>query len=305
MIMKTIGCLKLLLIITALRVEAAENPISEARYKLSAGDLLSADAIVDEYHRSHPDDSTYAAAVAWLARGALMLRNEEAASQYLAQAKAVTAHLLQTQNVKDDPLLANAVGATIEVEARLLAVRGQRDRAIALLGTELPKWTLFSIQARVQKNLNLLTLEGKPAPALPEQAKGKPVLLFLWAHWCSDCKAEGPVIARVWKQYQPRGLVVLAPTRRYGTVHDKDNATSEEEDREIEAVWKDSYAGLADVGHPVSDEIMRAYGVSSTPTLVLIDRNGTVRMYKPFRMSDANLESQVERVLAIQPSIKK
>ena len=85
-----------------------------------------------------------------------------------------------------------------------------------------------SIHARLQKNLNLLALAGQPAPPLTiapylgpkpvslAQLKGSPVLLFFWAHWCSDCKAEGPIIARIRSEFGTRGLILLAPTQLYG-----------------------------------------------------------------------------------------
>lgn len=89
----------------------------------------------------------------------------------------------------------------------------------------------------------------------------------------------------------------MAPTRRRGTVGDNQNATPGEEDAEIERVWKESYAGLAGVSHPVDRAAMLAYGVSSTPTLVLIDREGIVRLYCPFRLSESALATHVDALL--------
>ncbi len=86
-------------------------------------------------------------------------------------------------------------------------MEGQRDQAVLFLRDELKRWQGTSIVTRIQKNVNLLTLEGKPAPPLdvtqgvggvkplPLAAhRGHPVLLFLWAHWCPDCKAEAATI---------------------------------------------------------------------------------------------------------------
>ncbi len=263
------------------------------RSKISAGDLASADPITDEFCRVKGPNAECANAVAWLARGALMMGNREQARLYLERARKMTSDLVKKIRPEDDYDLGIAIGTVIEVDAKLLASQGATAKAVALLQAELNHWQLWDIKARVQKNLNLLTLEGKPAPVLGQEIKGKPALLFLWGHWCSDCTGEAPVIARIRQRYAPKGLVVLAPTRRRGIVGDK-NATPPEEDAEIEHVWKKSYPGLEGVSHPADQAAMLAYGVSSTPTLVLIDREGIVRLYCPFRLSESALARRID-----------
>lgn len=285
-----------LLLLTASLAFAAVT--SEIRYKISAGDLSSAEAIAEDFHRDHGADPEYADAVAWLARGAMVLGKTEAAARYLSETKALTADLLKTKRIEDEDHLESAVGISIEVEAQLMAARGERDKAIAFLESQRPLWHTWRVQSRIEKNIDLLTLEGKPAPELDPSYRGKPVLLFLWAHWCGDCKAQGPTIARLKARYEPRGLQVVAPTRRYGYVGKTENVPPDKEDIEIERVWKESYAGLAGVPHPESDAMMLRYGVSATPTLVLIDKQGTVRLYTPTRMSEAELSHRIEALLS-------
>jgi thiol-disulfide isomerase/thioredoxin len=278
--------------------------ISDVRFKISAGDLSSAEALVEDYHRANGVNSEYAAAVSWLARGALTLGQTEAAARYLAETRALTSALLKTKRVEDDSFLEAAVGTRIEVEARIMAAGGEQDQAVAFLESELPHWKTWWIEARIHKNLDLLTLEGKPAPELDASYRGRPVLLFLWAHWCGDCKAQGPVIARLKRKYEPRGLRVLAPTRLYGEAPGVAHPTAEQENQEIERVWKTSYAGLEGAPHPIGEAMMLRYGVSSTPTLVLIDREGIVRMYRPTRMTESELSGRIEALLGRQENRK-
>src|SRR5450755_4197621 len=218
--------------------------VADVRYKVAAGDLMSADAIADEFCRYHPGTSECAAADSWLARGAEMTKNYRLANMYVERTSALTTGLLKKSRVEDDPFLATAVGANYEVKARLLADQGARDRAITLLRAELPKWKDWAVRARLQKGLNLLSLVGTQAPVLYPEMKGKPALLFLWGHWCGDCTGQEPVMARIWKRYHPQGLVMIAPTRRNGTVQDRDGVPPAEEDAEIERVWKTSYGEL-------------------------------------------------------------
>jgi thiol-disulfide isomerase/thioredoxin len=290
------------LLLLSLVLPASGAVVTEVRFKLSAGDLFSAEAIAEDYHLANGANSEYAAAVAWLARGASMLGKTDFAARYLAETKALVSELLKTKRVEDDAYLEAAIGISIEIEAQTIAATGNRDQAVKFLEAQLPLWKTWPLQSRIHKNLDLLTLEGKPAPELDEKYRGSPVLLFLWAHWCGDCKAQGPTIARLKEKYEPRGLRVIAPTRRYGDVPKIEKPTAEQEDREIERVWKASYAGLEGAPHPISEAMMLRYGVSATPTLVLVDRQGIGRMYTPTRMTEAELSRRIEALLPETPT---
>jgi thiol-disulfide isomerase/thioredoxin len=124
--------------------------------------------------------------------------------------------------------------------------------------------------------------------------KGKPALIFFWAHWCGDCKGEIPILARIKSEFGPRGLAVIAPTQKYGYIAGGEEAPPEVELRYIDQVRQRYYAGIIDTPAPVSEENFRRYGASTTPTLVLVDRAGIVRLYHPGSISYEELRTKVE-----------
>jgi thiol-disulfide isomerase/thioredoxin len=204
-----------------------------------------------------------------------------------AQAYQYAQHL----SIARDPHLQTALGAAIEVHAQALAAQGERAEAVSYLREQLKAYMATPIRARIQKNLNLLNLEGKPAPALimthmlgsakaPVTA-GKPVLLFFWAHWCSDCKAEAPFLTQM-----PHDLVVIAATQHYGYIGATENVPLAEETKYIDQVRQQFYPNLP---VPLSEENFKLYGASTTPTIVLIDRKGIVRLYHPGIMNPTEL----------------
>jgi thiol-disulfide isomerase/thioredoxin len=228
-----------------------------------------------------------AEALSWQARTALQQKKYPEADALAAQAYQYTQHL----NIAKDAKLQTALGAAIEVHAQVLAAQGDRAEAVNYLREQLKIYLATPIRARIQKNLNLLNMEGKPAPKLamtqmmgPDKAPvttGKPVLLFFWAHWCADCKAEAPFLTQM-----PRDLVVIAPTQHYGYIGATENVPPAEETKYIEQVRQQFYSHLP---VPLSEENFRIYGASTTPTIVLIDRKGIVRLYHPGLMNPNEL----------------
>jgi thiol-disulfide isomerase/thioredoxin len=293
--LKRIRAAAAVLLLVACTDLPAADLVRTVRYKLSAGDLASGEAAVEEYRRTTGVDAEYLDAVGWLARGAQMLGRREKAAGYAAEVrKAISA---------EEPALLVPLGAAIEVEGRLRLGANGRGAALRYWETELAGAKDPSLRSRIRKNMNLVSLEGEKAPEIggsgPRLASfsGRPVLLFFWAAGCGDCKAESAKLARLHARYASKGLGFVAPTRLYGGGPDEKNATPELESAQIEKSWAEIFPGLSAVPRPVDTETMVRYGVSATPTYALLDGKGIVRLYAPTRLTEADLSQRIESLL--------
>ena len=299
-----------LLLLIVLVTPAWAGIVEDVRGALAENSFTAADLYLKAYRTKNGITPEYVEAYSWMGRAALAARNYDQAADYAKQTKALALEELKQRALDAEPHLPTALGAAIEVEAETLAARGQRSQAIEVLQTALHTYGGTTIRARLQKNLNLLYLEGKPAPALraaqflgPKppalaQLKGSPVLLFFWAHWCVDCKAEAPIITQLRTEFAPKGLTVLGPTRLYGYTAQVENAAPSDELAYIDAVRHRFYAGLLDMPVPLSTYNFDTYGASTTPTLVLLDRAGKVAMYHPGALAYDQLKAEIEKVVA-------
>jgi thiol-disulfide isomerase/thioredoxin len=263
---------------------------------VARGDLPRAAEMIRSYRASKGVTPEVVEALSWMARGEFAKKDLVQADKYAQETYKLSQEQLKTHPLAHDPSLQIAIGAAVEVEANILVTRGQRAEAVAYLQDQLKTYYASPIRARIQKNLNLLSLEGKRAPALEKVTipTGKPVLLFFWAHWCSDCKSEIPILARIKTEFVPKGLVFIAPTEKFGYVAGGENAPPEVEVRYIEQVRQQYYQSIIDSPATVSEENFNRYGASSVPTFVLIDRNGTVKMYHPGGLTYEELRPRVE-----------
>ncbi len=135
-------------------------------------------------------------------------------------------------------------------------------------------------------------LEGKPAPdfVLPvihngkkgdriqlSNLKGQAVVLSFWASWCGPCRAEAPSVDRLARRLRDKGVTVIG-------VNTNDEPGS--------AV---AFAKRENLSFPiVSDQDGRvgaSFGVSSLPTLVVVDNNGVVAGARSGLTDGSSIES--------------
>lgn len=273
------------------------------------GDFATADRLIDNYRQRFGVNPEAALAMSWQARGALALGRLEFAESYADKARDWSVQQLKTRKLDAESMVPLALGASIEVHGQVMARRGEISSAVAYLEIERRKYAGTSIVERISKNINLLSLKGKRAPSLdatewigakpPTWAsyRGKPVLVFFWAHWCPDCKEMSPLMANLMRRYGPRGLAIVTPTRYYGYVEGGTDARKPAEKAYIQQIRDRYYSPLAGAGTPLSNAIFEAYGCSSTPTLALIDKQGIVRWYHPGTATEAELIREIEAVL--------
>jgi thiol-disulfide isomerase/thioredoxin len=284
---------------------AMASLVGDVRQAVARNDFAAAEKVLEGVRSQKGVTPEWLEAHSWLGRGALAAKDLDRALAYAGTTRKLALEQLGSRGLDDERRLPIALGASIEVQAQAMAARGERAEAVAFLRRELETWRTTSVRTRIQKNLNLLTLEGQPAPPLETSTslggptpglaalKGRPVLLFFWAHWCGDCKNQVPILARLSREFASRGLTIIGPTQRYGYVARGEEAGAEKETAYIEEIRKRSYAEIPGMTVPVSEENFRTYGASTTPTLVLVDAKGVVRAYSPGNVTYEQLAARI------------
>jgi thiol-disulfide isomerase/thioredoxin len=146
--------------------------------------------------------------------------------------------------------------------APLMLVRGGEQREIELRPEPYPiKVPELPGPPKVGSVAPALKLE--PFRGDAAMAGGKPHLLFFWATWCTPCKFALPEVMAYAAQ---RGVDVIAVT---------------DEDADTLGGFFDQFKDPfpATVAMDPYRTSFRSYGVSGTPTFVLVDADGVVRHY--------------------------
>lgn len=312
MIARRLPALIIAIGVTAVTADAQSTLVADVRAAIAKNDFAAAEALVETARVGGQLTPVGLEAKSWLGRGALAAGRLDEAMDHAVETHELVLEALKTRQLASEPSLVTALGAAIEVQGQAAAQQGQRALAVQFLRKELATYSAPpELHKRIAKNVNLLSLEGAEPPPLDlseflgtptapalSALKGKVVLLFFWAHWCSDCKIQGPILASLLDRYGSQGLTIVAPTQRFGYAAGGARVGPQEERQYIEQVRDTHYAFLRQYAVPLAEQNHRTYGVSSTPTLVLIGRDGRIARYQPGRLPEDQLESLIVKLLS-------
>ena len=264
--------------------------------------------VESEREKRSADDPELLAALSWVARGASFVEDWKIAQAYAQETYRRSSKLAKKNGVDFSPMLATALGASIEVLGVVYRETGKRDKAIGFLKNQRERYRGTSIESRIQKNYLLASLEGKPMPALnpdryvgdspPVDVNGKVVVYYFWAHWCGSSKRQKPALIKLHEQFGDQGLAFVGPTKLFGFSKSRKKKVSEDEELAyVEGSWQKEYPLPDWMSRPMKQSYFDDFGVSTTPTMVIADREGVVRLYHPGLMTLEELEAVVMPLL--------
>ncbi len=147
-----------------------------------------------------------------------------------------------------------------------------------------PAFTLPVIHDSAAETPSLVPGRAPAAQLSLADLKGKPVILDFWATWCGPCQMQTPILDRIARRYQDKGLTIVGVN-----VHDDDHAAARK------------YAQKKNLSYPiVVDETgmaQRDYAVNNLPSLILVDREGRIVRVSRGLVDEATLDRMVRDIL--------
>ncbi len=175
-------------------------------------------------------------------------------------------------------LVAIATAAPSLASSDATALKGKPTGTNGLItpGSEPPRFTLQD-------------LDGKPV-ALEDYLGKKTVMLVFWSFFCGPCREEIPLLDReILARYKDRGLEMFAINLDGPKMGKAVRRYMDSNGFGFRVLWEE----IDGITYKTAD----AYGVVGTPSLVLIDRAGTVSWTHVGREKVPTLMEVVEKAL--------
>jgi cytochrome c biogenesis protein CcmG/thiol:disulfide interchange protein DsbE len=125
--------------------------------------------------------------------------------------------------------------------------------------------------------------EGQKQVTLSD-LRDKVVVINFWAEWCTECKVEAELLESTWQGYREKGVVFLGV----------DWVDVETEARKYLTRYDITYPNGPDLG----SRIGQRYGLTGVPETFFIDKTGAVSSYKLGPLSERELTSKLDELLA-------
>ena len=136
----------------------------------------------------------------------------------------------------------------------------------------------FKVQDLDGKEFHLASCCGKDA-----------VLLFFWSFFCGPCREEMPMISQMARDYKGKGLQVLGV-----------NLDGREMKKAIDKFVVNEKVGFRILFDELAGDAFRVadpYGVSGTPALFLIDKQGVISFSTVGAVTAEQLKAEIGKVL--------
>jgi thiol-disulfide isomerase/thioredoxin len=135
-------------------------------------------------------------------------------------------------------------------------------------------------------DFTLERLEGEPVSL--SALKGQVVLVDFWATWCPPCREEMPYLVKLAKQYEAKGVRLVA-------------VSNDDLDDQREAVSRyvvETMPELRPYAAFGTPDVSATYLVRALPTLYVVDRAGAIVASQTGQASESQIEQWIEEALA-------
>ncbi len=197
----------------------------------------------------------------------------------------------------------NYVGKAIERRSAVRRSLFKTTDALADLELYIKDYATGDLVTSAKTTLGIARTLDKPAipwvaeswvqgdPVTLDSIAGRVIALYFFASWCPHCAEELPFILDLERRYTPKGLKFV------GVVNHSQKQTADS----VRQYLKDKgipFCVLMD-GGPTNS----AYGLSTIPHLVLIDREGKIRWRdNPSNLADWTIDSMLNGTLDAKPA---